>query len=273
MAEFELPPGHPISIEQAKDLMKGPLADVYRGILAKSCAPLFWYQNDAPDFPVLNNGTVTFLRTPERLLGVTAAHVVRGYFNDARGGGVSLQMMDRGITNLEARMIDINDRLDIATFAVDGDLLGNLGKPTQPLENWPPREPQEGRAIMLAGYPGNDIINEQNRSRRLNFGLATALVIAQRVTDKQITWLVDRENETWTGEGAPPGFLALGGVSGGPLITWIETRSHIITYALGGIIIEHPDYAPDENEDQIMIERVIAIRADFIAPSGRIFHG
>src|SRR5688572_8115117 len=61
MAEFDLPPGHPISIEQAKELMKGPLADVYRGILAKSCAPLFWYQNGADDSLILNNGTVTFL--------------------------------------------------------------------------------------------------------------------------------------------------------------------------------------------------------------------
>jgi len=234
---------------------------------------MFWYQDSSPDFPILNNGTVTFVRTPERLLGVTAAHVVRGYINDSRGGGVSLQIMDRGIADLEERLLDINDRLDIATFAVDDDLLARLGKPVQALENWPPREPQEGRAIMLAGYPGKDVLNQPNSRRRLNFGLATALVIAQRVTDKQITWLVDRENETWTGEGSEPEVLALGGVSGGPLITWIETPNHIVTYALGGIIIEHPDYVGEADPERIVIERVIAIRADFIAPSGRIFHG
>jgi hypothetical protein len=59
-----MPEGHPISVEKAKELMAGPLADVYREILKKSCAPIFWYRPDRTDRSILHNGTVTFAQTP-----------------------------------------------------------------------------------------------------------------------------------------------------------------------------------------------------------------
>jgi hypothetical protein len=65
---------------------------------------------------------------------------------------------------------------------------------------------------------------------------------------------------------APSPRYGLGGVSGGPLISWFESESYIATYTLSGIITEHPDY----EENEFTIERVIATRADFIQHSGRI---
>jgi hypothetical protein len=113
--------------------------------------------------------------------------------------------------------------LDIATFAIDDQFLRALGKEIVPLE-WPPRLPAEGRGIMLAGYPGTERSTE---SSSVDFGLYTALGIARTVSDEQITWLIERE---WQLEGseipAPPPYYALGGVSGGPLITWLETDGH-----------------------------------------------
>jgi hypothetical protein len=58
----------------------------------------------------------------------------------------------------------------------------------------------------------------------------------------------------------------LGGISGGPLISWFESENYIATYSLSGVITEHPDYESNE----FTVERVIAIRADFIQSSGRI---
>lgn len=46
------------------------------------------------DLSILNNGTVTFVRTPERLLGVTAGHVLQGYLDDAAREQVTLQLFD-----------------------------------------------------------------------------------------------------------------------------------------------------------------------------------
>lgn len=259
------PEGHPLSIEKAKELMAGDLGDVYRNILKTCCAPIYWYAAGRKDLSILHNGTVTFVRTPERLLGITAAHVLRAYLNDAKQGGIRLQVWDALVDDMPDRIISLDEDLDIATFAVDENLLQKLGKEIVPLSDWPPRPPQEGRGIMLAGYPA---VERSAVSNEVTFGLFTALVIARTVTDRQVTWLVEPEAQQPNAKiPAPPPKYDLGGASGGPLISWFESDSYIATYALSGIITQHPDY---QLKDGFNIERVIAVRADFIRDSGRI---
>lgn len=264
MDNWQPPEGHSITPARARELIKGPLADVYRGILNDCCCPIYWHRRDRADLSILNNGTVTFVRTPERMLGITAAHVLQGYLDDAAREPVTLQLFDAVIDDMQARIIHLPDHVDVATFSVDDALLVRLGKRIVPLTNWPPRAPQEGRGIMLAGYPAVERLVDRNR---VNFGLFTALVIARRVTDRQITWLVERDAMLDDARVLPlPPNYGLGGVSGGPLITWLESERNIATFALGGIISEHPDYA----RNAFAVERVVAIRGDFILPSGRI---
>ena len=244
--------------------MAGDLADVYRSILKNCCAPIYWYRRNRSDLQILHNGTFTFIRTPERLLGVTAAHVLNAYLADSGRASVRLQIADASVDDLRSRIIDISEKLDLATFEVDEKLLQETGKRIIPLSNWPPTMPQEGRGIMLAGYPA---IERQTGNNSVNFGLFTALVTARTITDVQITWLVEpKEQLPGANLQPPPPFYGLGGVSGGPLITWIESQHFIATFSIGGIIVEHPDY----NDNDFAVERVIAVRADFIMPSGRI---
>jgi hypothetical protein len=258
------PENHPISIQEAKRLLAGDLGAVYRSILATSCAPLYWYRTDRGDLSILHNGTVTFLRTPQRLLGVTAAHVLNAYLTDAAAGGVRAQIMDGLVDDLQDRIICISRNLDIATFEVDEKLLNRLGKRVVPLAEWPPRPPQEGRGIMLTGYPAIERRLERNE---VDFGLFTALAIARTVTDVQITWLVERDEQFQVaGVEPPPLRYGLGGVSGGPLIGFFESPAGILTYALSGIITEHPNY----EQEGLGLELVVAERADFIQANGRI---
>jgi hypothetical protein len=183
-----MPEEHPISTEKANELMAGPLADVYRDILKKCCAPIFWYRADRKDRSIMHNGTVTFVRTPECLLGITAGHVLRAYLADAQQSDITLQIWDAHVDDMQDRIIGLDDRLDICTFRIDERLLKAVGKEIVPLGNWPPSPPQEGRGIMLAGYPA---VEREAVSNDVTFGLFTALVIARTVTDKQITWLIE----------------------------------------------------------------------------------
>ena len=256
--------GHPISYEAAKKLLKGDLATVYRSILKDCCAPIYWFDRDDPNRRILSNGTVTFVQTPDVLIGITAAHVVNALIADFAKHNLQVQIMNAVVDNFSDKIIDISIKYDLATFRVDEELVSQLGKPLQPLLQWPPQPPQEGRGIMLAGYPGSER-NEEGIV--VGFGLFTALVSARTVTDKQITWLVEPENQIKnTAVLPPPSKYVMGGISGGPLITWLESDQHISTYVLGGIIIEHPDYSGNE----FTIERVIAISADLIMNTGRI---
>lgn len=251
--EWQPPEGHPLTIERAKALMAGNLDHVYRSILKASCAPIFWSRVDDANTSILHNGTLTVVRTPKRLLGITAAHVWLQYEEDHAASPVRLQVMN---AQLDApRVIAISKRLDLATIQLSEHMLEQMGKDIVPLPTWPPRVPQEGRGIMLAGYPGVDRL--QPKSLEVSWGLFTALGIARRVIGPQITWVVERDQ----GSGDLPPNHHLGGISGGPLIGWFESANHLTQYVLCGIIAEAHQ----------QLENVVARRADFIADDGTIY--
>jgi hypothetical protein len=256
MADGWKPPeGHPLSIEQAKALIAGDLGNAYRAILKGCTAPIYWHQRTKGSVKILDSGTVTLVRTPKRLMGITAAHVVRAYQKDhaAASSPLHLQLMAAW---LQLEVIDISDRLDLATLVVDEKVLCKIGKDIAPLSTWPPRVPQqEGRGIMLAGYPAIDRLLP--KPMEANWGLFTVLGIARRIIGDQITWVAERDNDITAD---PPPNHRLGGISGGPLIGWFESASHLTHYVLSGIICE----AHQE------LENVVARRADFIGEDGSI---
>ncbi|MDO9533224.1 MAG: hypothetical protein Q7O12_14005 [Deltaproteobacteria bacterium] len=256
------PEGHPISLEKAKRLLAGDLGDVLRKILMDCCVALFWFQRRKDNPTILHNGTVTLVQTPKKLLGITAAHILRKYEKDRREQKIRLQLADCVVDDIFERVIAISDRFDIATFEFDRELLANMCKDMVPLESWPPQPPQEGRGIMLAGFPGKERL-EKNKLEA-DFGLFTALGIARIVNDRQITWAVDREYflKTQTIKNLSPNY-DLGGISGGPLISWFETSNYISYYKLSGII----------TEANATLETVVASRAECINEDGTIVRG
>ena len=71
------PTNHPIGILRARELVAGDLGDVYRGIVANCVAPLYWHSPTSDgQLHIHSNGTLTFVRTSECIIGVTAAHVL-----------------------------------------------------------------------------------------------------------------------------------------------------------------------------------------------------
>lgn len=245
--------------------MGGALGDAYREILAGCCVPVYWFRRGTKDFAISHNGTLTIVRTPKRLLGITAAHVVQQFMQDSKNGPIRLQLNNEVVDDLPARIIDMSENIDVATIALDEHLVKRLNK--TPLSDWPPRPPQEGKGIMIAGFPGVERI--ESKDFAVSFGLFTALGVARTVTDCQITWLMERESLLPNNKiPVPPLAYDLGGISGGPLISWFETESHVAHHCLSGIVIQHPDY--QKNPDMPLIERLIARRAEAIAESGMI---
>ncbi len=256
---------HAISLDRAKELLAGDLGNVYRQILADCCVPIYWFNLGTRDLSILHNGTLTIVQTPKIILGVTAAHVFKKYESDRKNGSVRLQLMNEVVDDLDECLIDVSDELDLATFALDEALVKRLQR--TPLGVWPPLPPQEGRGIMVSGFPA--VERTESEDFKVNFGLFTVLGVARTVTEKQITWLLEREFQLANARiPLPPSEYELGGVSGGPLISWFESPHFVSHHCLSGVVIEHPDYK--NNRDMPPIERLIAIRADSIAESGKI---
>lgn len=256
---------HPISLEKAKELLAGDLGKVYRNILKGCCVPIYWFRLDTDDHSIQHNGTVTIVKTPRRVLGITAAHVIRQLSTDSQSFKVRVQLSSEVVDDVLKRVIDVSDKLDLATIDLTEEIIQRLG--CTPLGDWPPRPPQEERGIMIAGYPAVERVEEG--PYEVSFGLFTAIGIARTVTDTQITWLLEREYFlSIESVKLPPPQYELGGISGGPLIGWFESEGHVTHHCLSGIVVEHPDYKA--NKDMPVIERLIAIRADAIAESGKI---
>jgi hypothetical protein len=246
-----------LTIERARELINGELGKVYRGILCRSCAPIYWHQRQGSRAEILGNGTVTFVRTRRRLMAITAAHVVRCYEKalSAATWPLQLQLMNAAL-NMD--VIDISDDLDLATLAIEDKLLLRVGKDVEPLSTWPPRVSQEGRGILLAGYPGVDRL--QPKPMEADWGLFPVLGVAWRVLHdrNEITWVADRDDPNIQTD-LPPDHCLLG-ISGGPLIGLFESASHLAHCVLSGIIIEvHQE-----------LEKVIARQADFVCEDGSI---
>ena len=255
-----MPPGW-MTESQARKLIGGELGNAYRRILSTSCAPLCWFARDKrPDLDTMKNGTATIAHTGERLIGITAAHVIEEFVRDEIMTPQTVMLMNASLPTLS--IIDINSRLDTATFEIDAVTISQIGKDITPLAVWPPQPPTEGRGILIGGYPriSRKPKTLDGEMASMEWGLLTILGIACRVTEEQIAWMVDHDSDVpHPTIPAPPPRAELGGISGGPVITLLD-RNGIHYWGLAGIV----------SQASAELERVVARRADYIRANGRI---
>lgn len=253
------PAGHPISPQRAKELLEGDLGDVLRSLVRGCMAPLFWHRRSSTALHLpLHNGTMTLATVGGEIIGVTAEHVVQQFEADNAHEPVALQVFGAPFS---FDVIDRSSELDLATLRISEEMLSNWGKPVIPLQIHPYVSPQEGRGILLGGYPGN--LRRPIRDE-IEWGIFTAFGIARRVTDKQVTWRLDRDYDVpHPLIASPPPNADLGGISGGPMIGVFETEHHFAYHKLVGIVVE----ASSE------LENVVAIKTEFIREDGKIRKG
>lgn len=246
-------PEHPISEARARELLAGDLGKVHLEILRDGMAPICW----AAKAGDLAGATLTIAKTPKRLLGITARHVLAQYFEDRKESGSLLRIMN---TYLIPTVISESARLDIVTIELTDKILNTLGVERRPIPTQPSHRPQEGRGIMLSGYPA---FSREVGEDSIGFGMFTAIGMARRVTDRQITWVPDREDRAIDLPGITPlpPQSELGGISGGPVLAWYENAGvWFAYYSLAGII----------TEANALTECVVASRADYIRDDGSI---
>jgi hypothetical protein len=133
--------------------------------------PICWHDNNRT-FPKEIIGASCFiLRFSTGLVGVTAAHVVRA-FQKAMAATPSLVCQLHLMPfDLDGALIDIDDDLDIATFAIsERELKTTLTDAFDVSAHWPlDGVVQPDASIQLIGYPENiRVINSIERSAVFN---------------------------------------------------------------------------------------------------------
>lgn len=250
-------PKPPLSKEDAIALTRGEYADVVEKAIAASIAPLVWFEPDAEGSLKARNGTAFFV-SADQTFAVTADHVFAEYLKarEALGKRVRCQLGNLRF-DPENRLVARDARLDISTFMISPDEIRGTseGKFAMSFE---PMVPQASKGVVFVGFPGRE--RHHLSEREIETGIFSALTVAENVTNLQISGHFDRRYQVdKPGRATAPTGYDLGGVSGAPLVTIVDSPG-LHYWRLGGVMTEY----------STTFEIFYATRADFILPDGRL---
>jgi hypothetical protein len=262
----------PITTEAQARAMMAVLGKAEGEFVASLTVALFWVLRDSDRFSA-RNGSAFFLDAGKGPFGVTAQHVIQGWREDrARKNVVALQMA--GIPfdpEGKNKIIAEHAGIDIATFRISPEEIKLTGKTVLKgyQSHWPPQPPLEGRGVYFAGFPGVEKLWLSQRD--ISFGIAPGGGVANSVSEDNVSSLIDREKIIPVlGDGIPPENYNFQGISGGPMLSVIEYKGLIRSWALAGVIYEGPNTSEKPGEAIPGLEIVRARRAHYIFPDGSL---
>jgi hypothetical protein len=211
----------------------------------------------------LRNGSAFLIDFGHGIFAVTAAHVFAEYLEAKKSTRAIGCQLGNALFEPEERLIGCRCDLDVATFRVSSAEADQIDKPTVKPDppGWGPLIPAVKNFAFFAGFPAQT----RGMSPTGHF-FATAPYFTMppitSVTDRQITCRFEREKMLdLGGSGLPPPGYDIGGVSGGPMLMPTLVEGGVI-WRFAGVIIEAAAGT--------LFEQVVAVRAHYIHPDGRI---
>lgn len=253
-----MPPRKPLSKEEAIALARGPYATTVEIAVAGSIAPFLWREQDEKGGLKIRNGTVFFFESGGENFMVTADHVFAAYLKARNELGLIARCQ---LGNLrfdpENRVIARSDSLDIATFSITPDEIRKTADGKFAM-SFHPMNPEIGKGVFFCGFPG--LARRELGERKIESGIFTALTVADNVSRRQISGHFDRQHQVdKPGRPTAPEGYDIGGVSGGPLVSIVDS-ANLSYWRLGGVMTEF----------STSFEIFYATRADFILPDGTL---
>jgi hypothetical protein len=221
--------------------------------------------------PDHEQGSIFFLDCGRGPFAVTAGHVYEKYRKDSTERLLVGCQLENHAFDLKDRLIDnglSKADIDIATFRITPEEIGRLGKSVvRGVDGpWPPA-PRIDEVVFFAGFPRAERITEEHLStdvgsRRFSMGLHRGLNMVTSLDGRQITSRIERaELKDLQGTGLPPRGHDLSGMSGGPMLALTYSDGQY-GWRLAGVIFE--------GRLGELVESVVATRAHYILPDGRI---
>jgi len=269
-----------ITEEEAKDIVRR-MGKPTLEFAASIVAPIYWPVRNADGTVIARNGTAFFLKTDQAVFGVTAAHVIEGR-NSWRShceihGNTKLRLGGRNGNSVsfdwDARSIDINLGMDIATFAISEREIEQIDRIVYSgfRNGWPPAPPKERQGIIYAGFPavGTRVMSPH----AAQFGVLCGTGLVSSVSELNISSLLERPYlEATLGEGVPPENFDFGGISGAPMLYVTLTQAGLFLNSFAGVIFSGPNTSENAGEAIKGFELIRARRARFIRADGFLDH-
>jgi hypothetical protein len=248
-----------LSKQEAIALTRGPYATTVERAISASIAPFLWRERHENGDVKIRNRTVFFFESDGRTFMVTADHVFTAYLEArSRFGNFARCQIGNFRLDPENRLVARSAPLDVATFLISPEEIGRTAYEERFPMSFDPMPPRRGKGVFFAGFPG--LARRHLGEREVEHGIFTALTVADNVTDKEISGHSDRERQVdKTGRLTAPEGYDMGGVSGAPLVTMVDS-ANLCYWRLGGVMTGF----------NTAYEIFYATRADFILPDGTL---
>ena len=156
-------------------------AKAYRAAMSRlaesMCAPFWWSiaEEAGTTARILNNGTICYLDTGTRKIGVSANHVYRRYLDHvAQHGSAAIECQLGGSTIYPERsLIEQSEKWDIATFEIHEVFVGASArnpKTHHRAPKWPPERVRQSDGVLYGR-----VSRYLARGKRLNRGPAISM--------------------------------------------------------------------------------------------------
>ena len=196
-------------------------------------APFYWY---APDGPLgsrtLGGGTMCFIHTGHRLLGVTAAHVHRACVNRLEQEPETACQIGEHSFQPTERLIDLDDDLDLATYSLSEIQATAAGANIHAPPAWPPQPTAD--LYMIGGWLWTSTIEHAEHSTH-HFLLLIGQLNSR--SDRILGMEIHRSTSLPYASASLPPDLNIGGISGGPM--YMLTLEPLVRLEMVGIIYEY----------------------------------
>ncbi len=265
---------NPVLDEEAKKILRRGLGRAELEFAASVTAPFFWVLRGSDGIVSYKNGSVFFLDAGSGVFAVTANHVVQECMNDTKSSMfVQSVIGGHGRTvkvNIGDRIIDGNEKIDIATFRVTREEIHCSGCTilTGIQSSWPPPLPEPEQSVTCCGFPGSG--RKKLAPNELAFGRFGLGATVSSVHERCISILVERENlRRVLGAKDMPENYDFGGMSGGPVIA-IAEMGGIRSWMPAGVIFQGPNSSTDPSQSILGLEIIRARPIQFIMADGSL---
>jgi len=245
-------------------------ADEFRKEIAdrslRLARPIYWHDNALPFPKQMTGATCFFLQFQDRYIGVTAAHVVRAFLQTKASTPELVCQLHLIHFDLEGALIDIDDKLDIATFAMtEKDINQSLSEAFDVSASWPAEDVlKQGAAVYLVGYPENIRLIDAAERSAIFQAWGAFEVVADFTGDEII--VVYEPGKVIGAPTKPPLGYNMSGCSGGPAVIHFD-RNGLHRWEPIGLIMAGPREGHGEAAEFDMIR---VRRIDCIEPDGRL---
>lgn len=194
--------------------------DEVAALILRVARPLIWHDRTEGWPKVLDGASCFFLRFEERVIGVTANHVV-DIFEAAAVANPRLvcQLRSSPAFDLLGNIIARDPGRDIATFAVSESVLASTEAIALDCRgSWPPPIPERLRALSVCGFP--EAMRTTGADKSAEFAAWGALPAVESITEREIliTYEPTRDKPSRWAPILPPVGFNLSGCSGGPVL-------------------------------------------------------